>query len=122
MLFVRLQVKYMFKQETVVTKGVFLLTVRTYCDHVAKSAGLNSPVKIVPFKGEYYELKPGQVPIKASYLSLPNPEFPFLGVHFTRMALGGMDAVPMLSLYLNARAMKSSLLALESMESLTFRF
>lgn len=66
-----------------------------YCDHVAKSAGIKSPVKIVPFKGEYYELKQ-----EAEYLvnhliyPLPNPEFPFLGVHFTRMALGGIECGP----------------------------
>lgn len=66
-----------------------------YSDHVAKYAGVQSPVKIVPFKGEYYELKP-----EAEYLvnnliyPLPNPEFPFLGVHFTRMALGGIECGP----------------------------
>ena len=66
-----------------------------YSDHVAKNAGVQSPVKIVPFKGEYYELKP-----EAEYLvndliyPLPNPEFPFLGVHFTRMALGGIECGP----------------------------
>lgn len=66
-----------------------------YCDHVARSAGIKSPVKIVPFKGEYYDLKP-----EAEYLvnhliyPLPNPEFPFLGVHFTRMALGGIECGP----------------------------
>ena len=49
----------------------------------------------MPFKGEYYELKP-----EAEYLvnnliyPLPNPEFPFLGVHFTRMALGGIECGP----------------------------
>lgn len=66
-----------------------------YSDKVAKSGGVNSPVQIVPFKGEYYELKP-----EAEYLvnhliyPLPNPEFPFLGVHFTRMALGGIECGP----------------------------
>lgn len=66
-----------------------------YSDHVARFAGVHSPVKIVPFKGEYYELKP-----EAEYLvndliyPLPNPEFPFLGVHFTRMALGGIECGP----------------------------
>lgn len=66
-----------------------------YSDHVARFAGVHSPVKIVPFKGEYYELTPA-----AEYLvndliyPLPNPEFPFLGVHFTRMALGGIECGP----------------------------
>ena len=77
-------------------KGRYLINCAgLYCDHVAKSAGIHSPVKIVPFKGEYYELKP-----EAEYLvnhliyPLPNPEFPFLGVHFTRMALGGIECGP----------------------------
>ncbi|MFV1883071.1 MAG: L-2-hydroxyglutarate oxidase [Balneola sp.] len=66
-----------------------------YSDKVAQSGGVKSPVQIVPFKGEYYELKP-----EAEYLvnhliyPLPNPEFPFLGVHFTRMALGGIECGP----------------------------
>lgn len=66
-----------------------------YSDHVARFAGVHSPVKIVPFKGEYYELKP-----EAEYLvnnliyPLPNSEFPFLGVHFTRMVLGGIECGP----------------------------
>jgi len=66
-----------------------------YCDHVAKSAGIKSPVKIVPFKGEYYELKPdAEYLVNHLIYPLPNPEFPFLGVHFTRMALGGIECGP----------------------------
>ena len=66
-----------------------------YCDHVARSAGIEPPIQIVPFKGEYYDLKP-----EAEYLvnhliyPLPNPDFPFLGVHFTRMATGGIECGP----------------------------
>jgi L-2-hydroxyglutarate oxidase len=66
-----------------------------YCDHVAKSAGVKSPIQIVPFKGEYYELVP-----EAEYLvnhliyPLPHEDFPFLGVHFTRMANGGIECGP----------------------------
>lgn len=66
-----------------------------YCDHVARAAGIKSPVKIVPFKGEYYELKPeAEYLVKHLIYPLPNPEFPFLGVHFTRMALGGIECGP----------------------------
>lgn len=66
-----------------------------YCDHVAKSAGISSPVQIVPFKGEYYELKPdAEYLVNHLIYPLPNPEFPFLGVHFTRMALGGIECGP----------------------------
>lgn len=66
-----------------------------YCDHVAKSAGVYSPIQIVPFKGEYYELKPdAEYLVKHLIYPLPNPEFPFLGVHFTRMVLGGIECGP----------------------------
>jgi len=66
-----------------------------YCDHVARLAGVKSPIQIVPFKGEYYELKS-----EAEYLvnhliyPLPHKDFPFLGVHFTRMANGGIECGP----------------------------
>ena len=66
-----------------------------YSDHVAKAAGVKSPVQIVPFKGEYYELKSdAEYLVKNLVYPLPNPEFPFLGVHFTRMALGGIECGP----------------------------
>ncbi|MDZ7807690.1 MAG: L-2-hydroxyglutarate oxidase [Gracilimonas sp.] len=66
-----------------------------YSDHVAKNAGVKSPVQIVPFKGEYYELKPdAEYLVNDLIYPLPNPEFPFLGVHFTRMALGGIECGP----------------------------
>lgn len=66
-----------------------------YSDKVAESAGVKSPVQIVPFKGEYYELKPdAEYLVNHLIYPLPNPEFPFLGVHFTRMALGGIECGP----------------------------
>lgn len=66
-----------------------------YCDRVAAMAGALPEVQIVPFRGEYYELKP-----KATHLvnnliyPTPAPEFPFLGVHFTRMIGGGVECGP----------------------------
>ncbi len=66
-----------------------------YCDHVAKSAGVKSPIQIVPFKGEYYELKPdAEYLVNHLIYPLPHKDFPFLGVHFTRMALGGIECGP----------------------------
>lgn len=66
-----------------------------YSDKVAESAGVKSPVKIVPFKGEYYDLKEdAEYLVNHLIYPLPNPEFPFLGVHFTRMALGGIECGP----------------------------
>ncbi|MTI87276.1 MAG: L-2-hydroxyglutarate oxidase [Balneolaceae bacterium] len=66
-----------------------------YADHLAEMAGIKSPVQIVPFKGEYYELKPdAEYLVNDLIYPLPNPEFPFLGVHFTRMAVGGIECGP----------------------------
>jgi len=66
-----------------------------YCDHVAESAGLKPDIQIVPFRGEYYKLKPeAEHMVKGLIYPMPNPEFPFLGVHFTRMALGGVECGP----------------------------
>ena len=66
-----------------------------YCDHVAKSAGVDSPIQIVPFKGEYYDIKPeAEYLVKHLIYPLPHKDFPFLGVHFTRMALGGIECGP----------------------------
>ena len=66
-----------------------------YSDHVARSAGVRSPVQIVPFRGEYYELTP-EVDhwVRGLIYPLPNPNFPFLGVHFTRMIHGGVECGP----------------------------
>lgn len=65
-------------------------------DRVAASAGVRSPVQIVPFRGEYYELTP-EAESKVNGLIYPLPShtgFPFLGVHFTRMARGGVECGP----------------------------
>jgi len=64
-------------------------------DLVAKAAGIRGPVHIVPFRGEYFELTPeAEHKVKGLIYPLPNPEFPFLGVHFTRMACGGVECGP----------------------------
>lgn len=66
-----------------------------YCDHVAESAGVKPSIQIVPFRGEYYALKPeAEHMVNGLIYPMPNPEFPFLGVHFTRMALGGVECGP----------------------------
>jgi len=66
-----------------------------YCDRVAKSAGIKPPIQIVPFKGEYYELKSdAEYLVNHLIYPLPHEDFPFLGVHFTRMALGGIECGP----------------------------
>ncbi|WP_374089768.1 L-2-hydroxyglutarate oxidase [Methylomicrobium lacus] len=65
------------------------------CDLVAKLAGEQRDIRIVPFRGEYYYLKPeAQYLVKNLIYPVPNPQFPFLGVHFTRMIQGGVEAGP----------------------------
>ena len=66
-----------------------------YCDRIAQLAGEQRDVRIVPFRGEYYYLKPeAQHLVKNLVYPVPNPQFPFLGVHFTRMIQGGVEAGP----------------------------
>jgi L-2-hydroxyglutarate oxidase len=64
-------------------------------DRVAQLAGEKPDAKIVPFRGEYYELKPEKrYLVKNLIYPVPNPDFPFLGVHFTRMIDGSIHAGP----------------------------
>ena len=66
-----------------------------HSDRVAKSAGLQPEARIVPFRGEYYELVPGKRHmVKTLIYPVPNPDFPFLGVHFTKMIDGSVHAGP----------------------------
>jgi len=66
-----------------------------HCDRVARLGGVDPGAKIVPFRGEYYELKPERRHlVKALVYPVPNPAFPFLGVHFTRMIDGTVHAGP----------------------------
>ena len=66
-----------------------------YSDLTARLTGSAPPVRIVPFRGEYYELvKEREHLVKALIYPVPDPAFPFLGVHFTRMVAGGVEAGP----------------------------
>ncbi len=66
-----------------------------YSDRVAKLDGVDPQAKIVPFRGEYYELVPEKRHlVKGLIYPVPNPDFPFLGVHFTRMVDGSVHAGP----------------------------
>jgi L-2-hydroxyglutarate oxidase len=65
------------------------------CDRVARISGVDPKIKIVPFRGEYYELAPEKRSlIRNLVYPVPDPRFPFLGVHFTRMVQGGVEAGP----------------------------
>jgi L-2-hydroxyglutarate oxidase len=64
-------------------------------DRVARMAGLEPGVAIVPFRGEYWMLAPGRAHlVKNLIYPVPDPAFPFLGVHFTRRIAGGIEAGP----------------------------
>lgn len=82
------------------SKGTFATRFTINCaglhsDRVAKLGNVNPQAKIVPFRGEYYELKPEKrYLVKHLIYPVPNPNFPFLGVHFTRMIDGGIHAGP----------------------------
>lgn len=66
-----------------------------HSDRIAKKTGILTDMKIVPFRGEYYELVPEKRHlVKHLIYPVPNPEFPFLGVHFTRMINGDVHAGP----------------------------
>src|SRR4030095_2742487 len=66
-----------------------------YSDRITRLAGKEPGVKIVPFRGEYYELAPNKRDlVKTLIYPVPNPDFPFLGVHFTRMIDGSVHCGP----------------------------
>jgi L-2-hydroxyglutarate oxidase len=70
-----------------------------HCDRVAELAGVRREVRIVPFRGEYYKIKPERQHLARHLIyPVPDPVFPFLGVHFTRLIHGGMECGPNASL------------------------
>lgn len=66
-----------------------------YSDKIARFNDDHAPIKIIPFRGEYYKLsKEKEYLVKNLVYPVPDPNFPFLGVHFTRMKKGGVEAGP----------------------------
>lgn len=66
-----------------------------YSDRVAKICGVSPGLQIIPFRGEYYKLKKEKENLVNNLIyPVPDPQFPFLGVHFTRMIKGGVEAGP----------------------------
>ncbi len=66
-----------------------------FSDRISRMAGDDPGVMIVPFHGEYYDLVPERaVLVRALIYPVPDPRFPFLGVHFTRRITGKVDAGP----------------------------
>jgi (S)-2-hydroxyglutarate dehydrogenase len=66
-----------------------------YSDRISRMAGDEPGVMIVPFRGEYYDLLPERAAlVRALIYPVPDPRFPFLGVHFTRRIAGKVNAGP----------------------------
>lgn len=66
-----------------------------HCDRVGRMGGSRDSMHIVPFRGEYYTLRPErQFLVRNLIYPVPDPKFPFLGVHFTRLIRGGIEAGP----------------------------
>jgi L-2-hydroxyglutarate oxidase len=66
-----------------------------YSDHIVTSMGIKPEAKIIPFRGEYYELTPeAEKFCRTLIYPVPDSRFPFLGVHFTRMVKGGVECGP----------------------------
>ena len=82
------------------TAGAFEARVTVACaglesDRVARMAGIETDVSIVPFRGEYWMLAPERSSLVRHLIyPVPDPAFPFLGVHFTRRIGGGIEAGP----------------------------
>jgi (S)-2-hydroxyglutarate dehydrogenase len=88
--------------ETVVESGAgevrakFLINCAgLHSDRIARLAGTEPGVRIVPFRGEYYALRPAaQALVRGLIYPVPDPRFPFLGVHLTPRVQGGVEAGP----------------------------
>ncbi|MFH1716178.1 MAG: L-2-hydroxyglutarate oxidase [Planctomycetota bacterium] len=65
------------------------------CDRIAKMDSVHPGMRIVPFRGDYYELtEEAREKVKGLIYPVPDPAFPFLGIHFTRMIDGGVECGP----------------------------
>jgi len=65
-----------------------------YSDCIARMMGLNPGITIIPFRGEYFTLRPECKLVRGLIYPVPDPQFPFLGVHFTKKISGGFEAGP----------------------------
>lgn len=66
-----------------------------HADRLARASGIDPEARIVPFRGEYFELAPGAAGlVRGLVYPVPDPRFPFLGVHLTRMIDGAVHAGP----------------------------
>ncbi|NTV84080.1 MAG: L-2-hydroxyglutarate oxidase, partial [Bacteroidales bacterium] len=91
-------------------------------DRVAKMCGVKPGLKIIPFRGEYYQLVPEKYHlVKNLIYPVPDPQFPFLGVHYTRMIHGGVEAGPNAVLAFKREGYKKTSFSLrDSAETFTY--
>jgi L-2-hydroxyglutarate oxidase len=93
-----------------------------HSDRIARMAGFSVAMRIVPFRGEYYKLRPERNHLVRHLIyPVPDPSFPFLGVHFTRMIAGGVEAGPNAVLALSREAYRRGQVSLKDLTgTLTF--
>ncbi len=88
----RLQITF---QNRVITTRKLVNCGGLQCDRILRLAGGTTTSRIIPFRGEYYELNPDRQHLCRNLIyPVPDPSFPFLGVHFTRMIHGGVECGP----------------------------
>lgn len=77
-------------------RGRFVVTCGgLHADRLVRASGLKPSARIVPFRGEYFRLRPARRHLVRNLIyPVPDPKFPFLGVHFTRLIDGGVEAGP----------------------------
>jgi L-2-hydroxyglutarate oxidase LhgO len=94
-----------------------------YSDRISRKAGARDPAKIVPFRGEYYKLRSAREHLVRNLIyPVANPKFPFLGVHFTRLIHGGIEAGPNAVLAFAREGYRHTDISLRDMiETLTYR-
>jgi len=94
-----------------------------HCDRVSHMAGNRDSTKIVPFRGEYFKLKSERQHLVRNLIyPVPDPKFPFLGVHFTRLIHGGVEAGPNAVLaYSREGYRKSDISVRDMIETLTYK-
>jgi L-2-hydroxyglutarate oxidase LhgO len=93
-----------------------------FSDRISRMAGETPEVRIIPFRGEYYDLVPQRAElVRALIYPVPDPRFPFLGVHFTRRIYGNVDAGPNAIFAFKREGYRAGDFSLrDTMESLTF--
>ena len=93
-----------------------------HADQIARLAGLRPKLRIIPFRGEYYEFKPERSKLVNHLIyPVPDPLMPFLGVHFTRMIDGTVEAGPNAVLALRREGYRRSDISLPDLAD-TFAF